>query len=99
MVVERLLALIRNHDPILRYALASALSNTGENLLRPDIRDALIFLASDRDEDVQFSAAWELAAWWEQTADSLLYLELIRIRSFNKNARLLDFIDTIGIEE
>lgn len=62
LVTDKLLVLARHPDPGIRYYVAGALSNRTD--MPPLVAEALVGLASDANEEVRFSAVFELGTWW-----------------------------------
>lgn len=62
LVTDKLLALARHPDPGIRYYVADALANRTD--LPPLVAEALVELASDANEEVRFSAVFEIGTWW-----------------------------------
>ena len=60
-----LLTFVQHPEAAVREAAAVAISACSAGPLAPEARDALIALAHDPDDEVRFSAIFELGSWWQ----------------------------------
>lgn len=66
--IPDLVGFLRHPDEDLRYRLAGALSSCTVPTMSDAARDALLELADDEDDDVRYSALFELSSWWQEGA-------------------------------
>jgi HEAT repeat protein len=59
-----ILSFARHEAAEIREAAAEAISRCSGKELTPAARDALLSLTSDSNDDVRFSAVFELGSWW-----------------------------------
>jgi len=74
--IEKIHASASDSDPAMRDAATAAITQASGAGLSAQSRDILIRLAHDPDPEVQFSALYEIGAWWAETSDPQLLSEL-----------------------
>jgi HEAT repeat protein len=88
LVTDQLISLARHPDPAVRYNVATALANPSGDIPAKSV-DALIALTEDGDDEVRYSAVFELGAWWKVNLDSRIESALRRVISTDTNATVL----------
>jgi HEAT repeat protein len=85
-----LLGLVRHPSGLVRFQLATALPQTGG--WRDDVVEALVCLLRDLDEDVRWSAAYELCVCWNEAPDDSLHEMLIRTRDHDPSVDVREIV-------
>jgi HEAT repeat protein len=90
LLLTKMLALVVHESPIVRFQVATSLPQMGG--CRQDVIDALVGLLGDVDDDVRWSAAFELSVCWNEAGGDALGEMLLFVSQHDPSKEVRDVI-------
>lgn len=98
-VTDQIRTLADHPDPGVRYNVATALANRADEIPAESV-DTLITLTEDENEQVRFSAVFELGSWWQVNHDPRIESALRRTISADADPHVISAAqDALGDPE